>query len=306
MAAKTLFDASMSYSEHEVLLYNARQRPELWRLLLGLALIAVVVIGLNQALLALLLAAFGNERGWALFADIETAKTPSTALVFLMLTGILGVGSYVTVRRLHQRSLRSLTGPLARAWAQFARVAAALIVLYGVIGILPPYGRYDGVTQGLSTGTWLLILPLSVFALLVQTASEEMVFRGYIQQQLAVRFSHPLVWLLIPSALFAAGHYSPGLYGGNALMVVLWAFVFGLAAADLTARFGTLGPAIGMHWANNFWAILFLAPQGSLSGLALYHLPFDFADETAIAMLLPVEFAMIGLSWLTARIALRH
>ncbi|HBS98322.1 MAG TPA: CPBP family intramembrane metalloprotease, partial [Citreicella sp.] len=107
--------------------------------------------------------------------------------------------------------------------------------------LLPPWPLSADLQPGLPPVTWLALLPLTLLALLVQTGSEEILFRGYLQSQLAARLPWPAVWLVLPSALFALGHHAPAIYGANAGLVTLWAFVFGLAMADLTARSGTLG-----------------------------------------------------------------
>jgi DNA-directed RNA polymerase subunit RPC12/RpoP len=38
---------------------------------------------------------------------------------------------------------------------------------------------------------------------LIQTGAEEVLFRGYLQQQLAARFASPIAWMVLPSAIFA-------------------------------------------------------------------------------------------------------
>ena len=93
-------------------------------------------------------------------------------------------------------------------------------------------------TRNLPFWTWFGLLPLSIAAVLVQTGSEEILFRGYIQQALAARFRHPAVWLLGPSALFALGHYLPAEAGDNALVITAWAGLFGVldGGSDRTGR----------------------------------------------------------------------
>ncbi len=44
----------------------------------------------------------------------------------------------------------------------------------------------------------------------------------------------------------------------------------------------------------------------SLSGLALYLTPFDMSDGAEVRAWLPVDFAMMIVSWLAARLALRR
>ncbi len=52
-------------------------------------------------------------------------------------------------------------------------------------------------------------------ACLIQTGAEELVFRGYLQQQLAARFASPLIWMVLPALIFGAVHYDPATAGPN-------------------------------------------------------------------------------------------
>ena len=88
-------------------------------------------------------------------------------------------------------------------------------------------------------------------------------------------------------------------------MIALWAVMFGILMADLTARAGTLGPAIAVHFFNNVSAMVLVATPDQMSGLALYVLPFGVADEAQMAEWLPVDFAYMFVSWLAARFAIR-
>jgi len=160
--------------------------------------------------------------------------------------------------------------------------------------------------RNLAAGTWVMFLPFAIIAVFVQVSAEEILFRGYIQQQLAARFRSPLIWILVPAGLFGLGHYMPQDAGENATLIALWAVVFGVLMADLTARSGTLGPAIAVHLANNVVAIVVVSLPDSLSGLSLFLAPFSMADADAVRTWLPVDFAMMFVSWLAARLALRR
>ena len=287
----------MSYRSFTLLTAAAR-RPEIWRLALGLLLAVVVTFGLAQVLLGLLLPLAGTD-------SLNVDDSPLGLLVLLLSMGAMAAGAAVSARLLHGRPFLSLIGPPGLALRQGLRVAVALALLSAAIVLLPPWPLSADLQPGLPPVTWLALLPLTLLALLVQTGSEEILFRGYLQSQLAARLPWPAVWLVLPSALFALGHHAPAIYGANAGLVTLWAFVFGLAMADLTARSGTLGPAIAFHFVNNFMAIGLIAPQGDMAGLALYLWPFDTADTSAMrAMLLP-DLMTLGLGWLAARLALR-
>ncbi|WGW04188.1 CPBP family intramembrane glutamic endopeptidase [Tropicibacter oceani] len=294
------------YAPHERLVLHARRKPEIWRLMLGLMLIAIVMYALSRAFFAILQVVASEQTYFDVYSSIQTATTPSGLLVLLFLMGAMGIGTMVAAELVHQRPAATLFGPRRAFWGDFRRVLVAMAALTLALYALPPWGLIEGTTPNLPLGDWLRLLPLTLIALLIQTGSEELLFRGYLQSQLAARFQRPGVWLVLPSALFASLHYAPQMYGDNAIYVVLWAFAFGLAAADLTARSGTLGPAIALHLVNNFSAMALVSMQGDMSGLALYHLPFGPEDAGALGALLPIDLAVIGVSWLAARLALRR
>nr|WP_255697260.1 CPBP family intramembrane glutamic endopeptidase [Sinirhodobacter sp. WL0062] len=148
-------------------------------------------------------------------------------------------------------------------------------------------------------------LPVALPLLLIQVTAEEVVFRGYLLQQLGVRSARPLVWMALPSALFGVLHYAPGDFGANAIWPALWAFVFGCLAADLTARTGNLGAALAMHFATNFSSIFLVGLYGNLDGLALYTLVINNRDLASLAPYLATDFVGMLVSWLLARLMLR-
>ena len=112
--------------------------------------------------------------------------------------------------------------------------------------------------------------------------------------------------MILPATLFAWGHYQPDVTGENAILIAIWAGVFGCMTADLTARAGTLGPAIAVHLFNNIFALLIVSLPGALSGLSLYLVPFDVSDADQMRAWLVVDFAAMAVTWLAARLALRR
>jgi membrane protease YdiL (CAAX protease family) len=148
-------------------------------------------------------------------------------------------------------------------------------------------------------------LPFALLGLLIQTGTEELIFRGYLQQQLAARFRQRWVWMLVPSLLFGLIHYSPAQYGALSWVVVIWSLLFGLAAADLTARTGNLGAAIGLHFANNFAAVLLIGISGNIGELALYNVDLDTSGLSLNILYVAVDGLTLLIGWLAARLILR-
>lgn len=97
-------------------------------------------------------------------------------------------------------------------------------------------------------GCAVIILLLTPF----QSAAEEYVFRGFLAQVLGswVRFAP--VSIIVPTALFAAGH----LYDAAGLASVA---IFGFGAAFVVWRTGGLEAGIAYHSLNNILAFLLLA-----------------------------------------------
>lgn len=293
------------YAPHAALTEPALPSRGLPRLVGGLFVAGLLMFGLARGVMSALSALLGPEAGARLVDQMTVADTPLGLLVLLFMMGAMGLATVVVAEYLHKRPGLSLFGPARLFWRQFLRVLGALVILNLAISLLPPWPLTMATEPGLPLRQWLALLPATLMALMVQTGSEELLFRGYFQSQLAARFPNPLVWLVVPSLVFALGHYAPESYGSNALLITLWAFLFGLAAADLTARSGSLGPALAMHLVNNFSAMALMSLQGEMSGLALMKLPFGPGDEAQVAAWLPIDLCTMGLSWLTARIALR-
>ncbi|MGR3566610.1 CPBP family intramembrane glutamic endopeptidase [Pseudooceanicola nanhaiensis] len=288
----------MRYPAYESLIAPARARPQLWRLAAGLVLTGAVYMLLLLGLFSLDLGNGMSVMGGGL------GRTPASALALLASFACVYPGLWLALRWLHRRRLRTLFGPGRDMLRDGGRVMVVALALYGISLFLP---GPDSVAPepNLALGTWLGWLVPGLLALAVQITAEELVFRGYVQSQLAARFRSPLVWLVLPALGFGLLHYNPADAGDNAPWLLLPAIAFGLLAADLTARCGNLGPALALHFLNNFAALLLLAPGEEMSGLALYRLPIEMSDPGLVSHL-PVEIGLLFILWLAARVALRR
>lgn len=236
----------------------------------------------------------GRDVGPALLAKIVQGADPQSVILLLMTFMGLFLGVLAAVRIMHKRGLKSLIGPSWRQAAYNFWVAALCVAVLSSIGLLivafftPPMRQME-------LSTWLSWMVLGAPLLLLQVASEELVFRGYFQQQLAARFHSRWVWYVLPSVLFGLMHYDPGTMGSNVWLVVAHTTLFGLIAADVTARTGNLGAAIGLHFANNLFALAIVGLDGSLSGLGLYISAIHVSDEAAIRAVLIPDFIFLAL-----------
>ena len=218
---------------------------------------------------------------------------------------------------LHGRSFASLFGPRDHAFGGFRSVFVKVLIVIAIMQAAPPWPGEEDIALIRPLAAWLVYLPLAVPAVIIQVTAEEAFFRGYIQQQLAARWASPQVWMIAPAVAFGSIHFLNAETLIEGIVWSLWATLFALSAADLTARHGSLGPAIGLHLANNLFAILLFGIDGRASnGLALILVTPPETDLSTLgpeALLTPWGLSQIaltilgaGIPWLAARLALRR
>ena len=300
----------------EASLEDAKQYPQIWRLILGLLLVAFVFVSAAT----MLVGAFvwgANLIDPQLVIETTAALTriqaaaqgyggiDSPIAVFILLITFIGllIGPLLAAAAFHFRDPGSIFGE-AREW--LAGFAVALGVLVPVYAALIGTGfLIDAPVQNLPVARWLGYLPLALPLIFIQTASEEVLFRGYLQQQLAARFMSRWLWMVLPALIFASLHYSQS--AGAMLPFILGsAFVFAMIAADLVEQTGNLGAAMGVHFGNNLFGLLVVGTADTMTGLSLYVTPAPTEalspQMAGLVMSLP---AMLLVWWLTRRLLTR-
>ncbi len=275
----------------------AQDRPEIWRTVLGIILVFAIFLGITLGLG--LAAAFLGEYiepglGQSIMYQIEGGRTIFATFTMLGLIATMIPALWLVLRVLHKRPLRTLLGPSGRINWRLWKNAAAIILILAAIDAIATYVSTDLVQQ-MPLIKWLTWLAPALLLLFLQTTAEEMVFRGYLQQQLAARFKSRWIWWVLPSAIFGIAHFNPGQFGANAWIVVAITTLMGLILADVTARFGSLSPAMGLHFANNLVVMLFMNTPGQLSGMSFYLYSMDMqSTELKSAMLVSLAALLIG------------
>jgi len=299
------------YAPHAAFVAPARGSTDLSRLVLGIFAVELLFT-LALSLVSRLLEAAAPD----LAHDMIYGFGPVGLSLQLATFGFFAASLALVMRHVHGRPLSSALGPLVPAAGATIRAAGAVALVYLALEILPPWWSAAALAETRSLPLWVAALPFGLAAILVQVTAEELFYRGYIQQQLAARFPHPLVWMLVPNLLFAAAHWDNGGSPEESWQYVVWALCFGLAASDLTARTGNLGAAIGLHLANNAYAFLFFGEYGGMdSGLALFLfspdpvgglLPPAAGGGGVFTFYLLMDLVIVWLSWLAARVAIRR
>ncbi|MEO1639040.1 MAG: type II CAAX endopeptidase family protein [Pseudomonadota bacterium] len=297
------------YAAHDAFVAPGRRAPEAWRVALMIVCFAAVFVT-SPSVFALLLP---TESAVEAFQEGTTAFGTLAQFFFF---GIAAGGLVVLLRLVHGRGFWSLIGDQQLALRHLILVTWGVTLWLLLLQVLPPWINPDDLAETRNLAMWVLLIPVTLVALLIQVGTEELFFRGYLQQQFAVLNPSPMAWMIMPSVLFGMLHFLNGQGAADGTLWAIWAGVLGVACADLTARTGTLGAAVGLHLANNAFALLIVAIEGwPASGVALFLYPYEDPETYAQgfeALLDPVAvlqlFGMLTtvlIMWLAARIALR-
>ena len=276
----------------------ARSRAELWRTVVGLG---IVVAGLMVVanVVAMLAVAVGLIRAGDLQAILDEAPRALTHLDAVIILGVglatfagLWVGVWMALKLLHKRSLASLVGFDERFNGGQLLVGGGLAVGYlaGSVALALITGGGPQRTS-LPVEAWLTSLAPLVVLVLIQSAGEELLFRGYLVQQLAARVNTPLVWGLVPALAFGLAHIANG--RGDPQFTIYYIFaalMLGLVMTAMVWRTGGVSAAIGFHAVNNVGAMLVVSVGAGEPSLSLFVLGYH--DVMASA---PTDLMLLGL-----------
>jgi membrane protease YdiL (CAAX protease family) len=241
-------------------------RHRWWRPVLGLLLGAVTVI-LLAVLVILGALAVEALRGNAVSPDDDSLSPdgPLGLLANNLVIAMLIPAAMLAVWAVHRTDVGWLASVTKRLrWSVLGRffVLACVVVLVFFLAsfALPPIGFGDVHAPKATTLVGLLVVILLTTP--VQSAAEEVGFRGYLSQAVASWFARPLIGTFVAGAvsatLFALAH------GGQEPALFTDRFAFGAIASWLVWRTGGLEASIALHAANNLVSLGYTASTGSL------------------------------------------
>jgi membrane protease YdiL (CAAX protease family) len=284
------------------------EKTTLPRLIAGAIMVAICWFAVTIAVV------FAGTYGWVAsgaegaltFEDgsvLDRFLTTAGGLLATLATfGGIWIGIWIAMRALHKEKLKRLFGNSARlSRSGFlngfgAVLITSLLTELCYLLIIPDVGRGP-----IGLGTWMLFLLPILFLAFVQTSSEELLFRGYLQRGLAYRFKSPLVWAVLPTLVFTALHWNPTSVLGMNIGVAVSIGAFAALLALLVYATGNLGAAMGAHFGNNIVGFLLISHDDTLGGLALFRAPpLDGLAWTATetAVIAGISIVSILLTWL--------
>lgn len=245
-------------------------RPGLWRVVVGVAFIGAATLSGSVALVgtAVVLRRLTGSPEESVHSILSGTGGVALALGSIIL---LWPALWVVLRVLHRQRLRTLFSPEGRIrWGEFGKGAFILFGASLVASLLVAPAGEAPVRSTVSLASWATAAAVLVPFVFLQATAEELAFRGYLLQQMALRSRSALVWAGLPSALFCILHLNPELGAVAQFFYLLATFLFGVLAAVTVARTGSLATAMGMHVTSNVLAIMVVAQRGILDGAALF------------------------------------
>lgn len=192
-----------------------------------------------------------QDNAIAYLRALDTDLDPTAAQILLFSFIGLWAGVYTVGRVMHNQPFGTFFSPDSRIHIRPFLQGIALGVFFAALSIVCGFLLVGNVRPGLEPYRLAaIILPL-IATTFIQATAEELVFRGYLLQQLGLRSQHWLVWALLPSLLFGVLHYDPDLPDDCRMYYMASAFLAGLVLCALVWRSGNLWSAIGLHLAIN-------------------------------------------------------
>lgn len=196
--------------------------------------------------------------------------SPVAYMLMLLTFPAALVGLYLGWKIVHKLPLTALHTSFSKfRWKRAVQAFIIMWVVLGTYGFImsrisdnPPEFVFDA-------ARFLPYAILSLLLLPIQSATEEIVVRGYMNKGLTHWFGNKWVAFTLTSGLFMALHLAnpeaqAGAAAGNLPIVMSGYFFFGFAACLMVLIDDGLESAIGVHAGNNTFAAIFINYENSV------------------------------------------
>ena len=168
-------------------------------------------------------------------------------------------GLYISVRFLHQRRMITLVTPNQQVrWKRIFQGFGLYFVLTFVISFVGIVLSPSEYRLTFKPSQFLVFLPIALVITPIQTSAEELFFRGYLMQGIGLKTRSLLITILGSSLLFMFPHLLNPEVKLNVFLMVSYYLLFGIFLAVITVKDNSLELAMGVHAANNLFAVLIL------------------------------------------------
>ena len=274
-------------------------RSQIWRICLGLFLIAIIYVS--------------SSFGWFITLDRLAqirlqglGSTPIGLAALLFSFFFIWLGIALVCRWLHRHPLHALYGLTCKInWQHFligASLAFATAIITETSISIFSWHFFEPSSQAnpnITATLWLRwFIPISALVF-VQIGAEEILFRGYLLQHIRARGGRFWWSIFLPSLLFGMLHFDFPIFGVNAFFYMLHTSLAGIILCLVTLKTGNLGAALGLHFGVNALMLIF-GLEGHLDGMSFFVIQLDpkGAQATLSFMIFTLFEGLAFLLWL--------
>jgi len=217
----------------------------------------------------------------------------------LILIAVFGIfvfallGFRFALRKFHHKTLISVLTAYEKFRLNRFLFGFGLWAIVIVITTLMEYLLFPGeYVLDINVGGLIISILLMIVFMPIQSGFEEILFRGYLMQGLALVFKNGWMPLICTSVLFGLAHMSnPEVSEYGWPMMLSYYVMFALFMGVITLLDEGLELVMGIHLANNFLASIFVCSHHSV--IKTYSVFYEIAGHPVFEMLIWLLFSSI-------------
>ncbi|WP_350288710.1 type II CAAX endopeptidase family protein [uncultured Croceitalea sp.] len=190
--------------------------------------------------------------------------------------GFLALGLFIVLgwtKLVHPQSITSLT--TSRKKIDWSRIFTSFFIWGTITTVFTLVSVYyldpEDYINNFDATKFLILLPLAIILVPLQTSFEEYLFRGYMMQGLGIWVKNKWFPLILTSVLFGLMHIANPEIGKIGYILLIYYIGTGLFLGILTLMDEGLELALGFHAANNLFGVLLVTYDwGALQADAIF------------------------------------
>lgn len=190
--------------------------------------------------------------------------------------GFLAIGLFIVLgwtKLVHPQSITSLT--TSRKKIDWSRIFTSFFIWGTITTVFTLVSVYyldpQDYVNNFDTTKFLILLPIAIILVPLQTSFEEYLFRGYMMQGLGIWVKNRWLPLILTSVLFGLMHIANPEIGKIGYILLIYYIGTGLFLGILTLMDEGLELALGFHAANNLFGVLLVTYDwGALQADAIF------------------------------------
>lgn len=173
---------------------------------------------------------------------------------------------WLALKFIHQKSLRTVISSFTKIrWGHYFFAFFIWATLLAGLTVISYFMAPQDMQIQFDAGKFTVLVLVAVLLIPIQTATEEIIFRGYLMQGFGLWFKNGIVPLIITSVLFGLMHSSNPEAKAHGLLIMMPYYIFfGAFLALLTLLDEGAELAMGIHCANNLMSSLLVCSKNSV------------------------------------------